>query len=158
GRRRWRPLVREPARHRGGLTQPSCKAATSLGSCRLLRYRAAMQDAAPRPELAPASSPASELAAGPAAGFRPTRAALSFIFVTVVVAVMALGIIIPVLPRLVESMAGGDTARAAALIGIFGTTWGLMQFVSSPVLGALSDRYGRRPVLLLSTLGLGLDY
>src|SRR5215813_10602300 len=112
-----------------------------------------MQDAAPRPELAPASSPASE----PAAGFRPTRAALSFIFVTVVLDVMALGIIIPVLPRLVESMVGGNTARAAELFGIFGTAWGLMQFVSSPVLGALSDRYGRRPVLLISTFGLRQD-
>jgi DHA1 family tetracycline resistance protein-like MFS transporter len=87
-----------------------------------------------------------------------TRAGLAFIFVMVALDVMAIGIIIPVLPRLVESMAGGNTARAAELFGIFGTAWGLMHFVSSPVLGALSDRFGRRPVLLLSTLGLGLDY
>ena len=86
------------------------------------------------------------------------RAALAFILVTVGLDVIALGIIIPVLPKLVESMAGGDTVRAAELFGVFGTAWALMQLVASPVLGALSDRFGRRPVLLLSTLGLGLDY
>jgi DHA1 family tetracycline resistance protein-like MFS transporter len=83
---------------------------------------------------------------------------LAFVLVTVGLDVIALGIIIPVLPKLVESMAGGDTVRAAELFGLFGTAWALMQLVASPVLGALSDRFGRRPVLLLSTLGLGLDY
>jgi DHA1 family tetracycline resistance protein-like MFS transporter len=87
-----------------------------------------------------------------------SKAALTFILVTVALDVIALGIIIPVLPKLVETMAGGDTVRAAELFGLFGTAWALMQLVSSPVLGALSDRFGRRPVLLLSTLGLGLDY
>src|SRR5258705_5928884 len=85
-------------------------------------------------------------------------AALTFIFVTVVLDMLALGVIIPVLPRLVVSFLGGDTARAAEIYGVFGTVWALMQFVSSPVLGALSDRWGRRPVILLSNLGLGLDY
>jgi MFS transporter, DHA1 family, tetracycline resistance protein len=88
----------------------------------------------------------------------PRKAALAFIFTIVLLDVIALGIIIPVLPKLVESMAGGDTARAAEIYGLFGTAWALMQFVFSPLLGAMSDRFGRRPVLLLSMLGLGLDY
>ena len=85
-------------------------------------------------------------------------AAVTFIFITVVLDVLALGIIIPVLPSLVESFLGGDTARAAQYYGLFGTVWALMQFVFSPFLGALSDRFGRRPVILFSIFGLGFDY
>ena len=85
-------------------------------------------------------------------------AALAFIFALVVVDVIAMGVVIPVLPKLVESFEGGDTARAAAVYGVFGTAWALMQFVFMPILGAVSDRYGRRPVILISCLGLGLDY
>jgi len=89
----------------------------------------------------------------------PARpAALSFLFALVVVDVIAMGVVIPVLPKLVETFEGGDTARAAAVYGVFGTAWALMQFVSMPILGALSDRFGRRPVILVSCLGLGLDY
>ena len=91
----------------------------------------------------------------PSAARRP---ALAFIFVTIVLDVLALGIIIPILPRLVEDFVSSDTARAAEIYGMFGTVWALMQFGCSPVLGALSDRFGRRPVILLSNLGLGLDY
>jgi DHA1 family tetracycline resistance protein-like MFS transporter len=88
----------------------------------------------------------------------PSRAALAFVFVTVVLDMMALGVSLPVLPRLVVEFLGGDTRRAAEIYGLFGTVWALMQFVFAPVLGALSDRFGRRPNILLSNLGLGLDY
>lgn len=88
----------------------------------------------------------------------PRQAALAFIFVTVVLDVLALGIVIPVLPVLVETFLGGDTAAAARIYGLFGTAWAFMQFVCSPLLGALSDRFGRRPIILLGNFGLGLDY
>ena len=87
----------------------------------------------------------------------PGRAAVAFILVTVLLDVMALGLVIPVLPKLVESMAG-STQRAAVTFGVFGTAWALMQLVFSPIMGSLSDAYGRRRVLLLSAAGLGLDY
>src|SRR2546426_10889698 len=74
---------------------------------------------------------------------KPRRAALAFIFVTIVLDMLALGMIAPVLPKLVERFVGGDTAHAAEIYGLFGTVWALMQFFFSPVLGALSDRFGR---------------
>jgi DHA1 family tetracycline resistance protein-like MFS transporter len=89
----------------------------------------------------------------------PSRgAAVVFIFVTVLLDMLALGLVMPILPKLVESFVDNDTARAARIFGLFGTAWALMQFVSSPILGSLSDRFGRRPVVLLSNFGLGLDY
>jgi DHA1 family tetracycline resistance protein-like MFS transporter len=88
----------------------------------------------------------------------PKSAALIFIFITVLLDMLALGIIIPVLPKLVETFLSGNTARAAQYLGLFGTVWALMQFFCSPILGVLSDRFGRRPVILLSNFGLGLDY
>lgn len=88
----------------------------------------------------------------------PRSAALVFIFITVVLDTIAFGIIIPVLPKLVEQFAGGDTAHAAEVYGLFGVAWGLAHFLAAPVHGALSDRFGRRPLILLSCVGLGLDY
>lgn len=84
-------------------------------------------------------------------------AALAFILLTVLLDVMGLGLIIPVFPLLVTDLAGSPTL-GAQLVGVFTAVYALMQFVFAPVLGALSDRYGRRPVLLVSLLGLGLDY
>ena len=86
------------------------------------------------------------------------KAAVLFILVTVLLDMLSFGIIIPVLPKLVEEFLAGDTAQAAIIYGLMGTAWALMQFVCSPIQGALSDRFGRRPVVLLSNLGLGLDY
>src|ERR1700751_1607985 len=85
-------------------------------------------------------------------------AAVTFIFVTILLDMLALGLIMPILPKLVESFVDNDTARAARIFGVFGTAWALMQFFFSPILGSLSDRFGRRPVVLLSNFGLGLDY
>src|SRR5580704_4718105 len=94
-----------------------------------------------------------------AVGVPPARgAAVAFIFVTILLDMLALGLIMPILPKLVESFVDNDTAQAARIFGLFGTAWALMQFFFSPILGGLSDRFGRRPVVLLSNFGLALDY
>jgi len=89
---------------------------------------------------------------------RTRKAAVIFIFITVTLDMLALGLIAPVLPKLVLNFLGGNAPNAAKMFGIFGTVFALMQFLFSPMLGVLSDRFGRRPVILLSNLGLGLDY
>ena len=89
---------------------------------------------------------------------RTRNAALIFIFITVLIDVLSFGLIIPVLPHLVQEFVGGSIAEAAIWVGIFGMVFAVIQFISSPVQGALSDRFGRRPVILLSCLGLGLDF
>ena len=88
----------------------------------------------------------------------PRRAAFVFVFITVLLDMLALGIIIPVLPKLVVDFVGGDTARGAGVLGLFGTAWAMMQFVFSPMHGMLSDRFGRKPIILFANFGLGLDY
>ena len=86
------------------------------------------------------------------------QAALGFIFVTAIMDVLSLGVMIPVLPNLVKSFGGGDTAVAADWNILFATVWGVMQFFCSPILGLMSDRFGRRPVILTSIFGLGVDF
>ena len=88
----------------------------------------------------------------------PRRASLTFIFLTVLFDVIAFGIIGPVLPKLVVTFLSGRTADAAEIFGVFGTVFALMQFVCSPILGILSDRFGRRPVILASTCGSIVDF
>ena len=87
-----------------------------------------------------------------------SRAAVLFIFITVTLDLIALGIIAPVLPNLIIQFEGGNIARATQITGYFAFAWATMQFLCSPILGAFSDRFGRRPIILLSCLGLGLDY
>jgi MFS transporter, DHA1 family, tetracycline resistance protein len=102
------------------------------------------------------ASPSPTSGPPPSQGARP--AAVAFVLVTIALDVISMGLVIPVLPKLVESLSGGNTAHAASIFGVFGTAWALMQLIFSPLLGSLSDRFGRRPVILLSNLGLGLDY
>jgi DHA1 family tetracycline resistance protein-like MFS transporter len=97
----------------------------------------------------------SELAA---AAPRQSRAAFGFIFATALLNAISFGIMIPILPNLIKQMTGGDTASASEWNVLFATVWGAMQFVCGPVLGMLSDRYGRRPVMLISIFGLFADF
>src|SRR2546429_7161453 len=85
-------------------------------------------------------------------------AAVIFILVTVTLDILAMGLIIPVLPKLILDFLGGEMTDAAKWSARFAVVFALMQFLFSPWLGVLSDRFGRRPIILLSNLGLGLDY
>jgi DHA1 family tetracycline resistance protein-like MFS transporter len=85
-------------------------------------------------------------------------AAFTFILVMVAFDMVAFGIIAPVLPDLIRQFEGGDFARASSITGYFGFAWATMQFIFSPLLGAWSDRFGRRPVMLISCFGLSIDY
>lgn len=86
------------------------------------------------------------------------KAAVSFIFITLLLDVIGLGLIIPVFPQLIEELIQGNISEASQWAGLLTFAYAVMQFVCAPVIGNLSDKYGRRPVLLLSLFGFGIDY
>lgn len=94
----------------------------------------------------------------PSAPRAPRQAAVAFIFVTIVIDMMTFGIAMPVLPRLIEEFRHGNTEEAAQFYGVLTAVWALMQFLASPVQGALSDRFGRRVVILGSNFGLAAQF
>ncbi|HLI66710.1 MAG TPA: MFS transporter [Caulobacteraceae bacterium] len=93
---------------------------------------------------------------GPARRGRP--AALGFIYAAILMNVMSMGVIIPVFPSLVKSLSHTGDAGGARIMGVFAAAWALMSLVAAPIFGNLSDRFGRRPVLLVSMFGLAFDY
>jgi len=87
------------------------------------------------------------------------KAAIGFIFITLLIDITGLGLIIPVMPKLIEELLHtSDISKASQYAGWLTFAYAITQFVFAPVLGNLSDKYGRRPVLLFSLLGFGIDY
>ncbi len=88
----------------------------------------------------------------------PRKAAIAFILLTLVIDIIGIGLVVPVLPELVKEFVGGDASTAGRYVGVIAATYSLAQFLFAPIIGALSDRFGRRPVLLASMFGLAIDY
>lgn len=86
------------------------------------------------------------------------KPALPFIFITLLLDIIGFGLLIPILPRLIQQMEGGNVSAASHMVGWLTSIYAFMQFFFAPVLGSLSDRFGRRPVILISLLGSSVDY
>src|ERR1039458_4996068 len=86
------------------------------------------------------------------------KPALGFIFITLVLLVLGFGIIIPILPRLIVQFRGGSFAAGSSSYGLLVSVFAVMQFIASPILGSLSDRFGRRKIILLALAGSAIDY
>ena len=86
------------------------------------------------------------------------KSSVVFIFITILIDCIGFGIIIPIMPNLIRNLTGGDLSEASRYGGLLLVAYSVMQFISSPVLGSLSDKFGRRPILLISLFGLGVDY
>lgn len=90
--------------------------------------------------------------------FKNKNAAIGFIFITILIDVLGIGIIVPVMPTLIRSFTGGDLSNASRYSGFLMASYAVMQFLFSPILGGLSDKFGRRPVILASLFGFSVDY
>ncbi len=101
---------------------------------------------------------ANEAALKPARPKTPRKAALSFIIAVVVIDMLGIGLTWPILPQLVKDLTGKEVGEAAVIYGLLMSGYALVQFFVSPLMGMLSDRFGRRPILLVSLTGLGLNY
>ena len=101
---------------------------------------------------------------GDGPGGRPKRrgrrrqASVAFVIITLVIDALGFGLIVPIVPLLIEQLSGSTVSHASLWVGVSLACFAIMQFIGAPILGGLSDRFGRRPVLLISLAGVGINY